>query len=67
MKLRKGQKIGPNTRRWTPNELVESEREAGIDGLPPPSGMLDVRQVAQRYGVSVPTIWRWCKASKDRG
>lgn len=63
MKLTPGHKLGPNTRRWTPEELVECERAAGIE-LPPPQGMLNVRQVAQRYGVSVPTIWRWISESR---
>jgi len=28
---------------------------------------LSVKQVAERYGVSVATIWRWCQESRKRG
>lgn len=59
-----GHKISSNARRWNPRQLVEWERSRGIE-LPEPAGMLDVRQVAARYGVSVPTIWRWCRVGTD--
>lgn len=58
-----GRKVGPNSRRWVPSELLEWEREHGIE-LPEPGGMLDVRQVARRYSVSVPTVWRWVRESR---
>lgn len=64
MKLTPGYKVGPNSRRWPPEELVACERAHGIE-LPPPEGMMDVRQVAKRYGVSVPTIWRWIAQARE--
>ena len=57
-----GRKVGPNSRRWSPAELHAWERAQGIE-LPPLEGMPDVRQVAKRYGVSVPTVWRWARES----
>ena len=60
-----GRKIGPNSRRWTPEELVAWEQSRGIQ-MAPPAGMLDVRQVATRYGTSVPTVWRWRKGYAGR-
>lgn len=64
-KFPRGRKIGPNARRWNPADLYAYERAHGIE-LPPLDGMPDVRQVAKRYGVSVPTIWRWAADSGEQ-
>jgi predicted DNA-binding transcriptional regulator AlpA len=66
MSFPKGRKIGLNARRGSPSELYAWERANGIE-LPSLEGMPDVRQVAKRYGVSVPTIWRWCQKSGNQG
>lgn len=58
-----GVKVGPASRRWSPSDLHAWERARGIE-LPPLDGMADVRQVARRYGVSVPTIWRWVREAQ---
>ena len=65
MKFPPGQKIGANSRRWSPAVLATWEAANDID-LPAPSGMLSVRQVAERYSVSVATIWRWCRGHPGR-
>lgn len=63
----KGIKLSGGATRWSPGKLAEYDRAHGLD-LPPPEGMLDVRQVARRYGVSVPTVWRWAsKGGEGQG
>lgn len=50
--------------RWSLSELEKFEAEA--KGLPEPEPRtpeseryLSVKQVASRYDVSIPTVWRW--------
>ncbi|BAZ94292.1 uncharacterized protein FOKN1_1910 [Thiohalobacter thiocyanaticus] len=51
--------------RFPPTAIHEWEASHGLD-LPPLTGMVNVKQLAARYGVSVATIWRWAqKARKD--
>ena len=57
-------RLSGGSTRWSPTELAEWERAHGLD-LPPLAGMADVRQVAERYGVSVPTIWRWAQRARQ--
>ena len=65
MKFPLGQKIGANSRRWSPTVLKAWEQANGID-MEPPAGMLDVKGVARRYGTSVSTVWRWCRGHSGR-
>lgn len=51
--------------RWSPTPLNEWEKAHGLD-LPPLTGLVSVRHLALRYGVSPSTVWRWAqKARKE--
>ncbi|SEO55565.1 hypothetical protein [Aquisalimonas asiatica] len=59
-----GHRLSGGVTRWDPSELAEWEKSQGLD-LPPLKGMPSVRQVAERYGVSVPTVWRWAASGRQ--
>lgn len=57
-------------RRWPLSELEKAEAEAR--GAPPPEPRnpaderyLSDKQVAQRYGVSRTTVWRWSEKAAE--
>ena len=58
------EKISEGATRWPPSRLIAWEQSRGIE-MPSPSGMLTVKQVAERYGVSIATVWRWAAKSKS--
>ena len=54
-------RLSTSTTRWALSDVVRYEAEIA-DTIPRPieqERWLAVRQVAQRFGVSVATIWRW--------
>jgi predicted DNA-binding transcriptional regulator AlpA len=55
-------RIGGATR-WSGPALRAFELAQGLD-LPELGGLATVREVANRYRVSVATIWRWAKESR---
>ena len=55
-------RLGGSTR-WAPNDIQDFETKNLLE-LPSLTGMATVRDLAARYRVSVPTIWRWTKASR---
>lgn len=57
------QRIGV-TIRWNPRDLAAWEQARDIKCPPLTGGMLSVKQVAARYGVSASTIWRWRDISR---
>ena len=54
-------RLAPNSTRWTPDAIHAWEQAKGITGLPPLSGLVRDRDLAERYGVCRETIWRWIK------
>lgn len=63
-------KPSPHATRWALSSLERAEAEARGETPPPPRGadevFLNVREVAARYGVSVPTVWRQVQATRRR-
>ena len=64
--------LGPNCTRWRLSDL--EAYEARCSGGPEPLARspeneryMSVRQVAERYETSVPTIWRWARSGKASG
>jgi len=61
---------GRSCTRWRLSDLLAYE--AASTGETPPAlapleeRYLSVKQVAERYGASVPTIWRWTKGRRGR-
>jgi len=49
--------------RWCANDLHKWESRRKIK-LPALTGMVTVKQVASRYGISESTIWRWLAKQK---
>ena len=54
--------VGGSTR-WSPTPLNAWEKDHGLE-LPPLTGLVSVRQLALRYGVSTSTVWRWAQRSR---
>ena len=59
-------RLSRNTTRWLLDDL--EQHEAHLEGRvhepgSSPKTYLSVRQVADRYGVSVCTVWRWAAAT----
>lgn len=65
MRLPNPVQLSAGATRWNALELVDIECQQGLDLPEPPKPMLNVREVANRYGVSVPTIWRWAAQSRS--
>lgn len=67
MQLPQPAKFSRGCTRWPLSALEAAEAQARGEVRPRASERevyLSVKQVARRYGVSVPTIWRWCAESR---
>lgn len=58
--------MGPGCTRWRLSELEQYEAHVANDPTAPlrdraDDRYLNVRQVADRLGISIPTVWRWSR------
>ncbi len=63
-------KIGDGCTRWRLSDLERYEAARAGEQEPSPrkpedERYLSVKQVADRYGASVPSVWRWCAQSRN--
>lgn len=61
-------KLSAGSTRWPLSALEAYEAACKGQSAPHPRNTaeeryLSVKQVAARYGASVPTVWRWCRLS----
>ncbi len=64
-------KLSAGSTRWRLSSLEAYEAACAGRSEPKPRNAVDeryltVKQVAVRYGASVPTVWRWCRAPEGQ-
>lgn len=63
-------RLGVQATRWRLSDLETYEARIAGEPDPPPRDRasdryLSVRQVADRYGASVPSVWRWTAQARQ--
>lgn len=61
MDLPPPKKISGRVTRWLSDEVVAAEREAGIELPPPETPTQSATQLAERYGITRVSVWRWSR------
>jgi len=65
-------RLSAGATRWRLSDLEAYEATCAGESNPSRRGTdteryLSVKQVADRYATTPPTIWRWCQESRKRG
>ena len=67
MKLSAPVKYSPRVTRWSAEKILQDEKEQGIDLPAPQKAALSAEDLAERYGVTRVTIWRWTRKPSTKG